>query len=111
MAAGWVAASTQRMGPPQRGEVSTSARNMCRSSHPHLDLVGFGMSEASQSKAELGRQLTLYWPTPCRCALRPATSYRRPYSKMLLRSSLAPTVGTKSRPKRSAHRRHFAWAN
>ena len=38
MAPGSVATSTHRIGPPQRLQVSTSARNTCFNSQPHLDL-------------------------------------------------------------------------
>jgi hypothetical protein len=50
MAVGSVVASSQRIGPPHRGHVSTSARKTCRSSQPHLDLrLGSGAAVIPES--------------------------------------------------------------
>ncbi len=37
MSGGSLAARTQRIGPPHLSQVSTSARNTCRKSHPHRE--------------------------------------------------------------------------
>ena len=44
-----VVASSQRMGPPHRQQVSTSARYTCRRSQPHRDLREAGKVDAVPS--------------------------------------------------------------